>query len=671
MAAAVLVGVICSLPPLREWWANRSYDILLQLRPAIDVARDPVLIVDLDFESERALGGTPWQSWDRRLHTALLHRLQEHGARVVAFDLLFRSSGETTKPEDKELLGGIRDHGAVVFGAVPQEKLGPDGTVIGLALERSFPDVLPLATAGVIEHAYGADRVIRQPAGEWRRPPGPVPSLAWRVAELTMADLPGGPSTNRWVNYYGRPFATIQHVRYLQVLSNTLPSTITFSNKVVFVGARARVGPPGGSGADYVPTPLGEFAGVEVNATTYLNLWRGDWLWRGSRVEEILALVLFGLGAGIVVTRRSPGVGAGLVLVAILGIGALSIGFVWFQQFWFPWLIPAATQLPAAWLAGLAIRPVAVTSQRAEAPTTPAAPQAAVATAPSGHPGAATGPATPVPAIPDHTVLRCIGRGAYGQVWLARNAIGTYHAVKVIYRSTFPSEAPFEREFHGIQRFTPISRHHPGWVHILHVGRNDLEGYFFYIMEVADDETTGQEIDPPGYRARSLAGDLARQRRLPFDDCVHLGIALADALDYLHSQLLVHRDIKPSNVIYVHGEPKFADIGTVTEMENRRRAVSWIGTEGYIAPEGPGSAVADLYSLGKLLYEVWTGCDRQEYPRLPGTLLQTTQAVASAEARWAAILKKLCHEDPAGRLPSAAAVRDAFREVQRELAGRS
>src|SRR5882672_8722009 len=116
---------------------------------------------------------------------------------------------------------------------------------------------------------------------------------------------------------------------------------------------------------------------------------------------------------------------------------------------------------------------------------------------------------------------------------------------------------------------------------------------------------------------RTLASDLKSRGRLPVTDAVSLGVQLAGALGHLHRHGLVHRDVKPSNVIFVRGQPQLADIGLVTGIHEER---SFVGTEGFIPPEGPGSERADLFALGRLLYEAVTGKNRCDFPGLPDDL---------------------------------------------------
>jgi serine/threonine protein kinase len=91
------------------------------------------------------------------------------------------------------------------------------------------------------------------------------------------------------------------------------------------------------------------------------------------------------------------------------------------------------------------------------------------------------------PSIPDHELLYQIGTGAYGEVWLARNALGTLRAAKIVYRAQFNEDRPYDREFNGILKYEPVSRTHAGLIQVLHVGRNDRAGCFYYVMELADD----------------------------------------------------------------------------------------------------------------------------------------------------------------------------------------
>jgi serine/threonine protein kinase len=249
--------------------------------------------------------------------------------------------------------------------------------------------------------------------------------------------------------------------------------------------------------------------------------------------------------------------------------------------------------------------------------------------------------------VSDHELIRLIGKGSAGEVWLARNVLGSYRAIKIVRASTFKHRRPFDREFNGIRQFEPVSRLHDGLVDILQVGLGGEDDYFYYVMELADDAQTGQLVDPREYKPRTLAHDLTQRERLPVAECIRLGAALASALGFLHGRGLLHRDIKPSNIIFVNGFPKLADIGLVTGLHDK----AYVGTDGFIPSEGPGTVQADIYSFGKVLYEISTGMDRLQYPALPADLGKSVEDQNLIQ--FNRIILKACRANPLRRFKSA------------------
>ncbi|HRI16007.1 MAG TPA: serine/threonine-protein kinase [Verrucomicrobiota bacterium] len=272
---------------------------------------------------------------------------------------------------------------------------------------------------------------------------------------------------------------------------------------------------------------------------------------------------------------------------------------------------------------------------------------------------------SPPPRIPDHELLEIIGRGSYGEVWRARNIVGAERAVKVVWRASFGSDRPYEREFVGIQKFEPVSRRHEGLVDILHVGRAADDRYFYYVMELADNATSpgAFEIEAKraetGYTPLTLRALLKARGKLPLSEVLELGVAMCGALGHLHRHGLVHRDVKPSNLLFVGGRVKLADIGLVAAIDE---AKSFVGTEGYIPPEGPGAPSADLYSLGKVLYEAATGKDRHDFPDLPDEFRSGEEGPVLADLNE--ILLRACALDPARRYSSADSMRAELLLVQ-------
>lgn len=217
------------------------------------------------------------------------------------------------------------------------------------------------------------------------------------------------------------------------------------------------------------------------------------------------------------------------------------------------------------------------------------------------------------PAIRDHETIRMIGRGAFGEVWMARSVTGVLRAVKVIWREDYDQPEGFEREFEALKHYEPVSRKGPGLVPILQVGRSDTEGFYYYVMELADDLERGRDIDPATYRPHTLTAQVRRDKQISAELCLNLGTSIAEGLHYLHRNKLIHRDVKPSNLVFINGQCCLADIGLITLLGQR----TFVGTEGFVAPEGPGTPASDIFSLGMVLYEASTGKDRLDFPDLP------------------------------------------------------
>lgn len=251
--------------------------------------------------------------------------------------------------------------------------------------------------------------------------------------------------------------------------------------------------------------------------------------------------------------------------------------------------------------------------------------------------------------VPGYDLLRVIGSGSYGEVYLARSSSGDLRAVKITYRDRVKNEEAFDREYRGLSVFCRIPRMH-GLICIYAVGRDDSRGIFYAVMELADDEQSGRAVNPETYRPATLASLLAAHIALPLKDCLNFAIILATALRSLQEHNLAHRDIKPSNVLLIGGKPVLADVGLVADMRDIR---SVVGTPGYAPPENHGTPQGDVYSLGRLLYVTSTGRNVNETGFAPRDEADTD---SPGFAEWLRILRKACADRPADRYGSAKAM---------------
>lgn len=642
-----------------------SYDQSMRFLPAAHF--DDVAIVLMDDAAHEHYQQKWGAGWDRSLHAQLVEQLTRDECPLIVFDVFNAEAGDPVK--DDALARAILKHGRVAIAGDIQFVHEParDGREGQSRRKLVPPHALFLQVVGT---NWGIPAVDKDHDNVLRRhfpEEDLVPSLAWAAATLVGAPVTTNRTprqAERWLRYYGG-YGALDGYSYHTV--SNLPSGF-FRDKAVFIGGKPRTRHTAEE-VDEFATPFtrrgdGYMPGVEIEATMFLNLRHGDWLERLPRWLEFLLLAGCGAALGFGLCALQPVHATVAALGGFLLFALLGLGLARWTDYWFPWLIAGAGQIPCAWAWSvlahtqrLAREKVLLERKVARAEPAPVlpAPSAAKTTVPGGP-----------PAIPDHALLRRIGKGAYGEVWLARNAVGLYHAVKIIFQKEFHSAEPYDREFGGIRRFMPVSHEHPGLVRVLHVGRNDDAAYFYYMMELGDGQAGGQDFDPATYTAKTLESERRRLGHFSVEDCVALGLHLSDALEFLHASKLAHRDIKPHNIIYVKGTAKFADIGLVTDLRETDESRTFIGTPGYIAPEGPGTAAADVYSLGKVLYVLCTGLDVARFPELPADFVE--RANVPGHLRLNEIILKACDHNERRRYATAADLHADLLRLREQLA---
>ena len=649
-ALTVLCGLMLWQMPLGEPWVNASYDYLFPFETRAITNRVTLILMDNQaFDQFHQVRGQPW---DRGLHAQLLNRLADDGCALVVFDSFFRELRDPVK--DEALAEAMQRQPRLVLMAKQAQVTHP--TLAGA--QPILPSEPFLSAAGtnwgVAWLDPDLDSIVRR---HWPFPsPGPYPSLPWTAARLAGTPLNEVPQ-ERWLRYYGRDGAW---TRMSYRFALTQPTNY-FRGQIVFIGMAPETTVPNNGEIDKFRTPYTRWTdestgGVEILLTSFLNLKNGDWLQRPARWLEALTLITSGLMLGGGLCRlRLPVAGvvaAGSVLVVAFG----AISWSYFTNYWFPWLVVVGGQVPCALAWALAVGIHHVLEKRTVSVSL-SFPHPAVSRA-------------ELPEAPDYTLFNPpFGEGAYGRVWLARNAAGQWRALKAVYLANFDQNpGPYEREFNGIKKYQPVSDQHPGLLRVEFVSEK-LAGYFYYVMELGDPLEPGWEQEPSTYKPRDLVSERVRsqRRRLPVRECVRIGLALSDALDFLHRQGLTHRDIKPQNIIFVNGQPKMADMGLITEIRPPDQERTLVGTPGYMPPppERPGTPQADIYALGMVLYVLSTGRSAAYFPEIATTLVAGDDPVDFLPLNT--VILKACQPDPAQRYAAAAEMHRALQEVRKGL----
>ncbi|MFT5200458.1 MAG: serine/threonine protein kinase, partial [Planctomycetota bacterium] len=285
-----------------------------------------------------------------------------------------------------------------------------------------------------------------------------------------------------------------------------------------------------------------------------------------------------------------------------------------------------------------------------------------------------------------YRIVRLLGRGGMGEVYLAEHVIlTTRHAVKLL-PAERSNNADFLARFHDEARVM-ARMSHPGIVRVTNADAS--EGRHFLVMDfISCDE---------GDAAFDLEEALAScpEGRLSACAAARLGSEICEAVGAAHAAGVIHRDLKPANVLLTNrtlakAEARVSDFGlarllgedwlrsvidasmrqsmSIGDMETMARpgserssSGSVLGTYEYMSPEQrEGRDVderSDIFALGVMLYRMVTG------QRLVGRAKAATKLVPDLDDGWDELIDACLESDPSERPSSMLAVAASLAEL--------
>lgn len=240
--------------------------------------------------------------------------------------------------------------------------------------------------------------------------------------------------------------------------------------------------------------------------------------------------------------------------------------------------------------------------------------------------------------VGQYRIIRLLGRGGMGAVWLGERAAGDFDhrvAIKVV-RGLARSPKLAERLRY--ERQTLAALQHPNIAQLFDGGETE-KGEPYFIMEYVDGAPLGDALEKIP----------EKQERL------RLFREICEAVEYAHQQLIVHRDLSPSNILITDdGRAKLIDFGISRSFGDESTGPHMTMTKGFAAPERlkgePATTLSDIYSLGVVLKD----------------MLDATPEIIDKDL--AAIAAKAAAQKPEERYQSATAI---LSDLSRYAAGRA
>ncbi|MBS1795089.1 MAG: SUMF1/EgtB/PvdO family nonheme iron enzyme [Acidobacteria bacterium] len=258
--------------------------------------------------------------------------------------------------------------------------------------------------------------------------------------------------------------------------------------------------------------------------------------------------------------------------------------------------------------------------------------------------------------IGGYTLLRKLGKGGFGEVWLAEKR-SQFVTKRVAVKLPLDEQVNFD----AIRQEAGLWEQASGHPNVLPIIDADIvAGQVLIVSEYAD--------------GGSLADKIKREGKLPLQKTVEMTIGILNGLEFLHSRRIIHRDIKPQNILLQGETPRLADFGISRAMSTTVVSSTIIGTDAYMAPEsfdGKRTVQTDIWSVGVVLYALLA--DRlpfpQEHPseRMFAILTKKFEALppeVPQNLQW--IVYKALAKEPENRFRTTTEMRD---NLQKALVG--
>lgn len=254
----------------------------------------------------------------------------------------------------------------------------------------------------------------------------------------------------------------------------------------------------------------------------------------------------------------------------------------------------------------------------------------------------------------DYKVLKVIGKGAYGKVFLAEAPGGVPVALKRLLRGIDHPAGQSERD--ALEAIKKLSHPYLIQVHQFWVEKDQL----YIVMELAEGSLADrlaacQEQGKPG---------------VPVEELLPYFAEAAEALDFLHTNNVSHRDVKPQNLLYLRGHAKVADFGLARTHSHQMTTVRHeCGTPLFMAPEVWRKKVSlhsDQYSLAASYVTARLGrplFETEYIDQLIVRHLEHTPDLAPLPAAERRVLLRALAKKPEDRFPSCAAFVAALKEA--------